>query len=319
MSTPVLLVTGFLGAGKTSLINRWLHQANGLRIAAIVNDFGAINIDEELLGDATETIIGLRNGCICCSLQGDLLRSLRLVLLAKPAPQAIVIEASGVADPRGIIESVMDRVLWQSIRLDTVVCVIDAQDITEQPQRMEDSLWRAQTSAADFLLISQTNGLTPQEQKTLREHLQQTWQKPCFFVEDAAALEIVLGGTDKHAHSSERHNLYQSAHGVQTASAHYTKHTDRFTSLEWRTSAPISLLAFQEALQAVSAGLLRAKGFLQFVEKPHKTYLYQLVGRRASFLPQDKRSDETGCKLVMIGEKNTFDAERALCELKKIQ
>lgn len=80
MSVPVLLVTGFLGAGKTTFINSLLNSGHGMRIAAIVNDFGAINIDEQVLSGSADGVIGLKNGCICCSLQGDLLRTLRRLL-----------------------------------------------------------------------------------------------------------------------------------------------------------------------------------------------------------------------------------------------
>lgn len=86
MSVPVLVITGFLGAGKTSLINALLQSDHGLRIAAIVNDFGAINIDAALIGPSVDGVVGLRNGCICCSLQGDLLRTLRIVLRQSPRP-----------------------------------------------------------------------------------------------------------------------------------------------------------------------------------------------------------------------------------------
>src|SRR5690606_37910380 len=104
-SVPILLVTGFLGAGKTTFINDVLKADHGLRIAAIVNDFGSINIDAELLATATDAVIGLKNGCICCSLQGDLLRTLKRVMAEADRPELIVIEASGVADPRGVIDA----------------------------------------------------------------------------------------------------------------------------------------------------------------------------------------------------------------------
>ena len=128
MSVPILLVTGFLGSGKTTFINDLLHREHGKRIAAIVNDFGAINIDEALLESATDEVIGLKNGCICCTLQGDLLRTLKQVLVGA-APDLIVIEASGVSDPQGIIDAVMDPVLWPAVLLDSVICVVDVPDM----------------------------------------------------------------------------------------------------------------------------------------------------------------------------------------------
>ncbi|HEV7414578.1 MAG TPA: GTP-binding protein, partial [Tianweitania sediminis] len=141
MTTPVLLVTGFLGAGKTSFVNAMLAQSGRRRIAAIVNDFGSINIDEELIDTRTDTVVGLANGCVCCTLQGDLLRTIKLLLARDLTPEHIVIEASGVADPAGILQALQDPVLWKSARLDGVVCVVDALDY---PTRRSDELWRAQ-------------------------------------------------------------------------------------------------------------------------------------------------------------------------------
>src|SRR5207245_3099066 len=118
MPVPILLVTGFLGAGKTTVVNHLLAHADGRRIAAVVNDFGAINIDAELIAGASEDVVSLRNGCICCSLQGDLLRTLATLLRREPAPDGVVIEASGVADPIDIMRGLLDPVIWQAATLD---------------------------------------------------------------------------------------------------------------------------------------------------------------------------------------------------------
>src|SRR5258708_32936633 len=99
MPVPILLVTGFLGAGKTTIVNHILAHANGRRIAAVVNDFGAINIDAELIAGASDGVVSLTNGCICCSLEGDLLRTLAAILRRDPRPDHILIETSGLADP----------------------------------------------------------------------------------------------------------------------------------------------------------------------------------------------------------------------------
>lgn len=341
MTTPVVLVTGFLGAGKTSFINQLLRNAQGIKIAAIVNDFGAINIDEALLSSATDTVIGLRNGCICCSLQGDLLRTLRLVLLATPTPEAIVIEASGVADPRGIVQSVMDPVLWQSIRLEAVVCVVDAQDLQEHAKRSEDPLWRAQTASADYLLLSKTQTLTPEAQQRMQEALRQMWHKPLFSAQDEAMLLSLLlalpsalhqsagrvggamgemGETGLGPPASDRPRLGEphTHTDTHTPALGAAVHSSRFAALEWRSAQPISLPAFQQTVQALATGLLRAKGFLQFVEKPNKTYLFQLVGRRATYSPQTPSPSTTGCQLVMIGESGLFSVPEAQTQLAKL-
>src|SRR3954468_25058666 len=123
---PILLVSGCLGAGKTTLVNHVLAEAAGRRIAAVVNDFGAINIDAELIAGASDGVVSLANGCICCSLEGDLLRTLASILRRTPRPEAIVIETSGVADPGDIVRNLMDPVIWREAPLETVLCVVDA-------------------------------------------------------------------------------------------------------------------------------------------------------------------------------------------------
>ena len=141
MPVPILLVTGFLGAGKTTVVNHLLAHAEGRRIAAVVNDFGAINIDAELIAGASDGVVSLSNGCICCSLEGDLLRTLATLLRRDPRPEFIVIETSGVADPSDIVRNLMDPVIWREAPLETVLCVVDA---TTTAETLNDALLRSQ-------------------------------------------------------------------------------------------------------------------------------------------------------------------------------
>src|ERR1019366_8139810 len=154
MAAPVVVVAGFLGAGKTTLINHILAHAGGRRIAAIVNDFGAINIDAALLEPTADGVIGLRNGCICCSLQGDLLRTIGILLRRTPPPDGIVIETSGIADPAPIVDSLLDPVIWREAPLDSVVGLVDADDALANPERWQDALYCAQLAAADFVVLN---------------------------------------------------------------------------------------------------------------------------------------------------------------------
>src|ERR1700761_7071872 len=151
---PVLLVAGFLGAGKTTVVNHLLAHAGGRRIAAVVNDFGAINIDAELIAGASNGVVSLNNGCICCSLQGDLLRTLAALLRRDPRPEFIVIETSGVADPEDIVRNLMDPVIWREAPLEGGLCVLDA---TTPPSRLDDPLLRSQLRAADVVALSKTD------------------------------------------------------------------------------------------------------------------------------------------------------------------
>src|SRR5207237_2789362 len=147
---PILLVTGFLGAGKTTIVNHLLAHAEGRRIAAVVNDFGAINIDAELIAGASDGVVSLANGCICCSLEGDLLRTLSTLLRRDPRPDTIVIETSGVADPADIVRNLMDPVILREAPLETVLCVMDA---GTPPSALDDALVRAQLRVADIVAL----------------------------------------------------------------------------------------------------------------------------------------------------------------------
>ena len=154
LPVPILLVTGFLGAGKTTVVNHLLAHAGGRRIAAVVNDFGAINIDAELIAGASDGVVSLANGCICCSMEGDLLRTLANILRRTPRPEAIVIETSGVADPADIVRNLMDPVIWREAPLETVLCVVDSASPVEA---LNDALLRSQLRAADVVALTKTD------------------------------------------------------------------------------------------------------------------------------------------------------------------
>ena len=181
MPVPILLVTGFLGAGKTTVVNHLLAHAEGRRIAAVVNDFGAVNIDAELIAGASDGVVSLSNGCICCSLEGDLLRTLAALLRRDPRPEFIVIETSGVADPSDIVRNLMDPVIWREAPLETVLCVVDA---TTPAERFDDALLRSQLRMADVVALSKvdlvdTAGRTNCAMSSACCVRRRSWSMPC--------------------------------------------------------------------------------------------------------------------------------------------
>ncbi len=130
---PVTVLTGFLGAGKTTLLNRLLSELGGRKFAVIVNEFGDIGIDGDLIETGDEELIELSSGCICCVVRGDLIRGMRNLLAEKPGLDGIIIETTGLANPSPVIQTmVIDQVIGAQCRLDSVVCVVDAVHIDSQ-------------------------------------------------------------------------------------------------------------------------------------------------------------------------------------------
>ncbi|APE45973.1 cobalamin biosynthesis protein CobW (plasmid) [Sulfitobacter alexandrii] len=294
MSVPVLLVTGFLGAGKTTLINALLQADHGLRIAAIVNDFGAINIDAALVGPSADGVIGLRNGCICCSLQGDLLRTLKIVLGQSPSPELIVIEASGVADPAGITRSLTDPVIWNAARLQTVACVIDA---TDAARRRDDPLWQAQARGSDMLLLAKSGLVDMAARDRLSLSLAAAFRQRLLDLESGLPLPALLDPDGPTLRASSPTPLRD----------------DRFVHLDWTCDGPVPLDAFQRVMGRLAPDLLRAKGFLRLKGRETRV-LFQLSGQRATLSAAEEDGAE-GCQLVLIGQKDSFDPDAARIEL----
>lgn len=290
MSIPVTLVAGFLGAGKTTLINRLLQNEDGLAIAAIVNDFGAINIDAALVSENSEDVIGLKNGCVCCSLQGDLLRTLKSILSRDAHIDHILIEASGVSDPRGIIEVLMDPVVHHAARIDAVVAVVDVEALTDNPGLEADPLWLAQVSAGDFIALSKGTA----EQVAVVELQMRNRGKTLVFPNLSPPAVAMLG-----VNSADRPALPNRP----------VLKSDRFSTLEWQWTGAVSAEAFQACIETLVPSLVRAKGIINLEGQDAHSFSFNLVGRRATIEPMSRRQED--CQLVLIGEREKLDLDSA--------
>lgn len=305
MPVPILLVTGFLGAGKTTVINRLLTNAGGKRLAAVVNDFGAINIDAELLSGSADGVVALQNGCICCTLQGDLLRTLSLLLRQEPPPEGIVIETSGVSDPAEIVRSLLDPVIWREAALDAVLCVADAQALTDRPALLEDALLLSQLRSGDFILLNKADAVTAEERAALRSRLVALLPTRTVLEARHGAVPAGLFFADEPPEMPDR-----AAPPVSRFS------TPGFESLSWTADRPLSLPRFQAAVSRLAPLLARAKGVLRF-EGQDKAMLFQMVGERATFgAAPPTHPDAPIVRLVFIAENGRLqaDAVRAMLD-----
>ncbi len=272
MPVPILLVTGFLGAGKTTVVNHLLSHAEGRRIAAVVNDFGAINIDAELIAGASDGVVSLSNGCICCTLEGDLLRTLATLLRRDPKPEFIVIETSGIADPADIVRNLMDPVIWREAPLEAVLCVLDA--ATSPAALNDDALLRSQLRVADVIALNKVDLADEAHRAQLRDAVRAL--RPAAAIVEAQHGEVpaaLLFPMDVDHVPAVREV------GPRRPSV------DRFETLSWTSERRLSLLRLQQAIGRLAPKLARAKGLFETVEQPGRLTVFQLAGGRATLAP----------------------------------
>jgi G3E family GTPase len=166
---PVTVLTGYLGAGKTTLLNHLLTQPHGYKCAIIINEFGAIGIDHQLVVGAEEEIVELNNGCLCCRVRGDLVRSLEDLFNRQKRFDYVLIETTGLADPGPIIQTFKAPRLADKLRLDGVVTVVDARHLEKELNDGPEA--RAQVAFADLVLLNKTDLVTPEQIERLEGRL----------------------------------------------------------------------------------------------------------------------------------------------------
>lgn len=295
MPTPILLITGYLGAGKTTLINRLLIEPRGRRLAAVVNDFGAINIDAALLSSVSDDVISLENGCVCCSLLGDLLQTLNTILRRDPVPDGIVIETSGLSNPAEIVRTLLDPVIWKEAALETVICVADAHALIDQPGLADEALWRSQIAAADFVALSKTDLVNAEELDRARALLRK-------HKADAMIHEMIDG---RLAHeilfATDVPRQPRASETIDDGTPH------AFDTAVWTSDRPLAMPKFQAVIGQFAGALLRAKGFVIFAEQPGTPMLFQLVGSRATVSRAPASATKGGgAELVFIFRSGTL-------------
>ena len=167
-SLPLTILSGFLGAGKTTLLNRLLLEPGGRRLAVLVNDFGRINIDADLVRSRTDDMISLTNGCVCCTVSSELTRTLIDLAQRADPPDALVLEASGLADPRGIAQVALSN---PALRLDGVITLVDAAAFAEPASDEVVATITRQYDAADVFVLTKTDESGAAQQAMVRDWL----------------------------------------------------------------------------------------------------------------------------------------------------
>lgn len=290
---PLTILAGFLGAGKTTLVNHVLAHPEGRRLLVLVNDFGSINIDERLISGRTADTISLSNGCACCSLAGDLSRRLRDIVASANRPDAILLEASGISDPLGLTYV---AACIPGIRIDGVVTVLDAESMQAHAEDEATArLFANQLSAADFLLVNKQDLVDDaHREEGLRWLASRADGRPVLPTTQAKIdVDVLLGLARKQPHAAPQPRP--------------SRHTREYESASFSSAERLDGPRVRDVLDALPAAVLRAKGSLSFAQEPHRRIVYQRVGRRWSFERTEAASDGATSSLVVIARRGELD------------
>lgn len=294
------MLAGFLGSGKTTLLNRILSGDHGRRIAVVVNDFGSINIDARLVTRRDATMITLDNGCVCCSVAGDLTDQLARLLEGPDRPEHVLVETSGVSDPGRILMSFAQGHLRSLARVDGVVTLVDAGQAGDIPPAYLE-LARRQLASADVIVFNKADLVSAAELDALRERLTYPAARTVDAVFADVPLEVLLGTGGERS--------------PRPPHATPGTHTERFATWSWVSEDPLDDRAIRKALTSLPREVYRAKGFLNLAGMPGTRVVANVVGRRLDVRRHGRWDGEPLSELVFISlaaRLDTADLERRL-------
>ena len=317
---PVTIISGFLGSGKTTLLNHILKNQVGLKTAVLVNEFGEIGIDNDLIIEGSEDMIELNNGCICCTINGELLNTVSKVLDKAEKIDYLIVETTGLADPLPVAMTFAAGDLRDKVRLDSIITLVDSENFDFDIN--SSSIAYSQILYGDILLLNKCDLVTEKQLKKVEMKINEIKKEPRILrsinseVELQTIISVGLFETDtfefqesirdySHDHSSHSHdhshNHSPHSHDHSSHSHDLVNNIEGFSSVSFETSKPFSLRKFQNFLDnQISENIFRAKGILWFQESERK-HIFHLAGKRFS-LDDDEWTREKSNKIVLIGK-----------------
>ena len=338
---PVTIISGFLGSGKTTLLNHILKNQAGIKTAVLVNEFGEIGIDNDLIIEGgSEDMIELSNGCICCTINDELLNTVSKVLEKSEKIDYLIVETTGLADPLPVAMTFAAGNLREKVRLDSIITLVDAENFDFDIE--ESSVAYSQILYGDILLLNKCDLVTKEKLNKVEKRINEIKKEPRIlrsinsevalqtimsvglfqtdtfkFEEDKEHHEVIAQDSSSHSHEHSSHSHDHSSHSHDHSShshdhsSHSHEHSSHshdlinniegFTSVSFETSDPFSLRKFQYFLDnQISEKVFRAKGILWFIESERK-HIFHLSGKRFS-LDDDEWTNRKSNKIVLIGK-----------------
>jgi len=330
---PVTIITGFLGSGKTTLLNHILNNQQGLKTAVLVNEFGEIGIDNELVVSTGENMVELNNGCICCTINNDLVDAVYKVLERQDNLDYLVVETTGLADPLPVALTFLGTELRDLTRLDSIITVVDAANYSLDLFNSEAAY--SQIAYGDVILLNKADLVDEATLQELERKIEEVKEGARIIrttrsqVPLPLILSVGLFESDKyfdtveddHEHHDHDHDHDHSTcghdHHDHDHDHHHHHHSDHlendgFTSISFQSDQPFSIRKFQYFLDnQLSSNIFRAKGIMWFDESP-KRHIFHLCGKRFT-LDDDEWQGQLKNQIVLIGQN--LDRETLISQL----
>ena len=297
---PVTVLTGYLGAGKTTLLNNILTGTHGKKYAVVINEFGELGVDNDLVVDSDEEVFEMNNGCICCTVRGDLIRIINGLMKRSGKFDGIIVETTGLANPAPVAQTFfVDEEVKAKTRLDAIVTVVDAKHL---PARLQDAPEAAdQLAFADVVVLNKLDLVTPEELAAVEASIRAI--NPYAVIHHATRGDVppdqLLG-----LNAFDLNRVLESVPDFLEEDAH--THNEHLTSISISTDKPLAAEKFQawigHILQTQGQDILRTKGILSYANEDRR-FAFQAVHMIADgdFLAPWQPGEARTSRIVFIG------------------
>ncbi|MEM8830709.1 MAG: GTP-binding protein [Cyanobacteria bacterium P01_G01_bin.19] len=337
---PVTIITGFLGSGKTTLLNHILTNQDGVKTAVLVNEFGEIGIDNELIVSTDDdSMVELNNGCVCCTINEDLVNAVYKILEREEKVDYLVVETTGLADPLPVALTFLGTELREMTRLDSIVTMVDCSNFSLDLFNSEAAL--SQIQYGDVIVLNKTDLVDEADVDALEVRVRDMKRDARILRTQKSQVSIPLilsvglfesdryfeqaeskeHDHDHHDHDHDHHHDHEHDHHAHHDHDHHHDHHDHshhlendgFSSLSLQFDRPLAIRKFQYFLDnQLPESVFRAKGILWFDESPQR-HIFHLSGKRFTLEDEDWKGEKKN-QLVLIGQNIDRDLLRQQIE-----